>query len=85
VTNPLRKGSVTKHEKTDIQDEARKLGMRSPWNENAPTAMTWPEVFLEIGLVITSITYSRENDLLAFGDRAELVGYVVAVTGALIH
>jgi uncharacterized protein DUF4337 len=74
-----------KHEKEEIQTEARKLegevGMerkRADWYDLA-------EVFLEIGLVITSITLLSGRRIFWYlGIVFAVVGVVVAILGAMV-
>jgi hypothetical protein len=75
-----------KHDKEEIQDEARKLGREVGVERIRADRFDLAEVFLEIGLVITSITLLSGRRLfwhlgMVFG----VVGIVVAVTGALIR
>jgi hypothetical protein len=79
-------GERYKHEKTDIQDEARKLENEVAMERKRADRYDLAEVFLEIGLVITSITLlSGKRIFWHLGIVLSIVGMVVAVTGALIH
>jgi len=55
-------GERYKHEKTDIQDEARKLENEVAMERKRADRYDLAEVFLEIGLVIHRSPYSRENE-----------------------
>ncbi|MGD0986319.1 MAG: DUF4337 domain-containing protein [Candidatus Sulfotelmatobacter sp.] len=75
-----------KHEKGDIQDEARKLEREVAMERNRADRYDLAEVFLEIGLVITSITLlSGKRIFWYIGILFSAIGLVLAVTGALIH
>ena len=75
-----------KHEKTDIQDEARKLGLEVAMERKRADRYDLAEVFLEIGLVITSITLlSGRRIFWHLGIVLSVVGVVVAVRGAITH
>jgi Domain of unknown function (DUF4337) len=75
-----------KHEKTDIQDEARKLEGEVAMERKRADRYDLAEVFLEIGLVITSITLlSGRRIFWHLGIVLGVVGMVVAVMGAVIH
>jgi hypothetical protein len=72
-------GDRYKHEKGEIQDEVAMERKRADRYDLA-------EVFLEIGLVITSITLlSGKRIFWHLGIVLGVVGVVVAVTGALVH
>jgi hypothetical protein len=75
-----------KHEKGDIQDEARKLEAEVAMERRRADRYDLAEVFLEIGLVITSITLlSGRRIFWHSGIVLGVIGLVVAVTGALVH
>ena len=75
-----------KHEKADIQDEARKLEREVAMERNRADRYDLAEVFLEIGLVITSITLLSGRRIFWYlGIVFGVVGVAVAVTGRLIH
>ncbi|MGA7401273.1 MAG: DUF4337 domain-containing protein [Candidatus Sulfotelmatobacter sp.] len=75
-----------KHEKAEIQDEARKLESEVAMERNRADRYDLAEVFLEIGLVITSITLlSGRRIFWHLGIVLSVLGVVVAVTGAMIH
>jgi hypothetical protein len=75
-----------KHDKAEIQDEARKLEAEVLMEERRADRYDLAEVFLEIGLVITSITLlSGRRIFWHLGIVLSVVGVVVAVMGAMIH
>jgi hypothetical protein len=75
-----------KHEKAEIQDEARKLEGEVAMERNRADRYDLAEVFLEIGLVITSITLlSGRRIFWHLGIVLGVLGVVVAVTGAMIR
>jgi hypothetical protein len=75
-----------KHEKGEIQDEARKLENEVAMERKRADRYDLAEVFLEIGLVVTSITLlSGRRIFWHLGVVLSVVGVVVAVTGAIIH
>jgi len=75
-----------KHEKAEIQDEARKLEGEVAMERNRADRYDLAEVFLEIALVITSITLlSGIRIFWHLGIVLSVLGVVVAVTGATIH
>src|SRR5271165_5573763 len=75
-----------KHEKAEIQDEARKLESEVAMERNPADRYDLAEVFLEIGLVITSITLlSGRRIFWHLGIVLSVVGVVVAVLGAMVH
>jgi len=75
-----------KHEKGEIQEEARKLEGEVALERNRADRYDLAEVFLEIGLVITSITLlSGKRIFWYLGIVLGVVGVAVAVTGAVIH
>lgn len=75
-----------KHEKDEIQAEARKLEGEVAMERNRADRYDLAEVFLEIGLVITSITLlSGRRIFWHLGIVLSVVGVVVAVTGAMVH
>jgi Domain of unknown function (DUF4337) len=75
-----------KHEKADIQDEARKLENEVAMERKRADRYDLAEVFLEIGLVITSITLLSGRRLFwHLGIVLSVVGIVVAVSGAIVH
>jgi len=74
-----------KHDKEEIQAEARKLQREVAVERIRADRFDLAEVFLEIGLVITSITLLSGRRLFwCLGMVFGVVGIVVAVTGALI-
>jgi len=75
-----------KHEKGEIQDAAKELEREVTLAEKRADRYDLAEVFLEIGLVITSITLLSGRRIfwylgLVFG----VVGGAVAFTGLMIH
>jgi hypothetical protein len=75
-----------KHEKGEVQDEAHKLENEGAMERKRADRYDLAEVFLEIGLVITSITLlSGRRIFWHLGVVLSVVGVVVAITGALIH
>ncbi len=75
-----------KNEKKEIQEEARKLEGEVALERNRADRYDLAEVFLEIGLVITSITLlSGKRIFWYLGIVLGVVGVAVAVTGAVIH
>jgi hypothetical protein len=79
-------GERYKHEKAEIQDEARKLENEVVMERKRADRYDLAEVFLEIGLVITSITLlSGKRIFWHLGIVLSVVGVAVAATGALIH
>jgi len=75
-----------KHDKEGIQDEARKLEQEVAKERNRADLFDLAEVFLEIGLVVTSITLlSGRRIFWHFGIGLSVVGVVVAVMGVIVH
>jgi hypothetical protein len=75
-----------KKEKDEIQTEAQKLEREVAMERNRADRYDLAEVFLEIGLVITSITLlSGRRIFWHLGIVLSVVGVVVAVMGALVH
>jgi hypothetical protein len=75
-----------KQEKAEIQDEARKLEDEVKMERRRANRHDLAEVFLEIGLVITSITLlSGKRIFWHLGIVLSVIGIVLAITGALIH
>jgi hypothetical protein len=75
-----------KKEKDEIQDEARKLEQEVAMERNRADRYDLAEVFLEIGLVITSITLlSGRRIFWHLGIVLSVLGVAVAVAGALVH
>jgi hypothetical protein len=75
-----------KHDKDEIQQEARKLESEVAMERNRADRYDLAEVFLEIGLVITSITLLSGRRLFwHLGIVLSVVGVVVAATGAMVH
>ena len=75
-----------KHEKDEIQAEARRLEAEVATERNRVDRYDLAEVFLEMGLVITSITLLSGRKLFwALGILLGVVGIVVAVMGSMVH
>jgi Domain of unknown function (DUF4337) len=75
-----------KHEKDEIQDKAHELEREVATERNRADRYDLAEVFLEIGLVITSITLlSGRRIFWHLGIVFSVVGVAVAVTGAMVH
>jgi hypothetical protein len=75
-----------KHDKDEIQNEARKLEAEVATERKRADRYDLAEVFLEIGLVITSITLlSGRRIFWHLGIVLSIVGIAVAVSGAIVH
>jgi hypothetical protein len=75
-----------KHEKDDIQNEARELERENGRERRRADRYDLGEVFLEIGLVITSITLlSGRRVFWHLGIGFGVIGVVVAVIAAVLH
>ena len=75
-----------KHDKEGIQEEARKLELEVAKERNRADLFDLAEVFLEIGLVVTSITLlSGRRIFWHLGIVLSVVGVAVAVMGAIVH
>jgi hypothetical protein len=75
-----------KHEKDEIQNEARKLESEVATERKRADRYDLAEVFLEIGLVITSITLlSGRRIFWHLGIVFGIVGIAVAVSGAMVR
>jgi hypothetical protein len=75
-----------KHEKADIQEEAKKLGTEVGMERKRADRYDLAEVFLEIGLVISSITLlSGRRVFWHLGVAFSVVGVAVAVMAAMVH
>jgi hypothetical protein len=75
-----------KHEKDEIQGEARKLEHEVATERKRADRNDLAEVFLEIGLVITSITLLSGRRLFwHLGIVFSVVGVAVAVSGAIVR
>jgi len=75
-----------KHDKEEIQAEASKLEQEVAMERKRADRYDLAEVFLEIGLVITSITLlSGRRIFWHLGIVLSVVGVLVAVTGTIIH
>ncbi len=79
-------GERYKHEKGEIQDAAKELEQEVALQEKRADRYDLAELFLEIGLVITSITLLSGRRIFWYlGILSGLVGVAVAVTGLIIH
>jgi hypothetical protein len=75
-----------KHDKGEIKDEAEKLDAEVVTERRRADRYDLAEVFLEIGLVVTSITLlSGRRIFWQVGIVLSVVGVVIAGTGALVH
>ena len=75
-----------KHDKEEIQAEAQKLVDEVTMVGKRADRFDLAEVFLEIALVITSITLLSGKRLFwALGMILGVIGIVVAVTGLMVH
>lgn len=75
-----------KHEKDEIQDKARELERDVATERNRADRYDLAEVFLEIGLVITSITLlSGRRIFWHLGILFSVIGIVVSVAAASVH
>ena len=75
-----------KHEKGEIQDAAKELEREVALEEKRADRYDLAELFLEIALVITSITLLSGRRIFWYlGILSGVVGVVVAVTGLIIH
>jgi uncharacterized protein DUF4337 len=79
-------GARYKGEKKEIENEAHKLEAEVAMERSRADRYDLAEVFLEIGLVVTSITLlSGRKIFWQLGIVLSIVGVVVAVMGALVH
>jgi len=79
-------GERYKHEKEEIQEKAREMEREVATERNRADRYDLAEVFLEIGLVVTSITLlSGRRIFWHLGIVLSVVGVVVAVMGAMIR
>jgi hypothetical protein len=75
-----------KDEQTDIENEAHKLQAEVGTERDRADRFDLAEVFLEIGLVITSITLlSGRRMFWGIGLALAVVGVAVAVTAFVVH
>src|SRR5271155_3195493 len=75
-----------KQDKEKIQEEARGLENEVAMERKRADRYDLAEVFLEIGLVITSITLLSGRRLFwQLGIVLSVVGVVVAISGAIVH
>ena len=79
-------GERYKHDKAEIQDDARKLENEVAMERKRADRYDLAEVFLEVGLVITSITLlSGRRIFWHLGIVLSVVGLALAATGMLVH
>lgn len=79
-------GDRYKHEKAEIQDKARELENEVGVERKRADRYDLAEVFLEIGLVITSITLlSGKRIFWHLGIVFAVLGVVIAAAGATVH
>jgi hypothetical protein len=79
-------GERYKDEQKEIESEARKLEGEFATERHRADRYDLAEVFMEIGLVITSITFlSGRRVFWHLGIVLGVVGIVVTVTGAMVH
>lgn len=75
-----------KDEQKDIEDKAHEMEAEVATERNRADRYDLAEVFLEVGLVITSITLLSGRRLFWFlGLFLAVVGMVLAVTGFFVH
>jgi hypothetical protein len=75
-----------KHDKEEIQDKARELEREVATERKRADRFDLAEVFLEVGLVVTSITLlSGKRIFWNLGMVLGVVGIVVAGTAYLVH
>jgi len=75
-----------KQEKDEIQNKAQELESEVAIERNRADRYDLAEVFLEIGLVITSITLlSGRRIFWHFGIVLSVVGFALAITAAAVH
>jgi hypothetical protein len=75
-----------KSDKKEIEDKARELEREVATEQSRADRYDLAEVFLEIGLVVTSITLLSGRRIFWYlGMVLGVVGVVVAATGAMVH
>jgi hypothetical protein len=75
-----------KKEQAEIEEQAKELERESATGQRAANRFDLGEVFLEVGLVITSLTLLTRNRLYwLIGVAAGGAGVAIAATGLLIH
>lgn len=75
-----------KDDQKDLEDEARKLETEVATERNRADRFDLAEVFLEVGLVITSITLLSKRRLYwALGVGLGTIGILLAATGFFVH
>jgi uncharacterized membrane protein YcjF (UPF0283 family) len=73
-------------EQSDIEEQAKELESESALEQRRANRFDLGEVFLEIGLVISSLALlSRKQVFWFLGIASGIAGVAVAVTGALLH
>lgn len=82
----LQEATRYKDDQKDLEAEARKLEGEVATERNRADRFDLGEVFLEVGLVITSITMlSRRKLYWAVGVGLGTIGILVAATGFFVH
>jgi hypothetical protein len=75
-----------KDDQKEIEDKAREMEAEVATERNRANRYDLAEVFLEVGLVITSITLLSGRRLFwMFGILMGLIGIALAVTGFFVH
>src|SRR5579871_6116935 len=75
-----------RNDQKDIEDKARDLEKEVVFERNRADRFDLGEVFLEMGLVITSITLlTRRRAFWGVGSALAVVGIIVTATGFLVH
>src|ERR1035438_751651 len=75
-----------KDEQKDIEEKAKEMEAEVATKQNEADRFDLAEVFLEVGLVITSITLLSGRKIFWYlGLLLGVVGIVVAATGFLVH
>jgi cell division protein FtsB len=73
-------------EQAEIEEQAKELESESALEQRRANRFDLGEVFLEIGLVISSLALlSRKQIFWFLGIVSGVAGVAVAVTGALLH
>ena len=84
--NAAQEAERYKHDKEEIQTEAKKLEAEVAGERSRADRYDLSEVFLEIALVITSITLlSGRRIFWHLGIFLSVVGVVIAILGAMVH
>ena len=75
-----------RNDQKEIEEKARDLEKEVVFERNRADRFDLGEVFLEMGLVITSITLlTRRHVFWGFGSALAIVGVILAATAFLIH